>query len=628
MIKNFLHLVFVFFTFINTLSNYSQTISEIENNLKPLDPEFIIKNLEEAQKISEKALNNALKTNNKNGEIIALYDLATIDYYKGNNNASINQFNKALKKAIKQGNKEYIKRIIYCLGTVNASIGNLKNAAEFYQKAIYLYKDTERQMSLIYAGLGKIHFDFKLVDEAIDYANKSLALAIQNKDSLVIGHSSNFLSVFYLEKMDSVKSKHYLSFSKPIIKKLNIPTLTYNFNESYSNYYVAKSNLDNALEFALLSYQCVAINKLSKNRARALLQIGKIYFLKEEYPLAEKFLTQAHKDAVKINELKTVLKTSSYLAKINFLQKKYKKSALYYQENNTIKDSLNNKLNLQLIANVKAKYNNEKRERELAENKLLIIQQKNYFERRNYFVTFLLIFAIITIIGGYFYYRQRQKLKNEEINLLKRNREFNKLQLISEGEERERKRIAQDLHDGVNGDLSVLKYRLSAIDKNSDDLNIQIKKTIELLDDSIDRLRDVSHSLHTPFISQLSIQELIEQYCNRISFAKKIKISLDILGDDFSLNINQKKSLYIVFQELIQNILKHSKATEIDVQISYHNKLLMMVVEDNGIGYDVNKNIDGQGLSNIKCRLSIIEATYDVTSNKNGTSSTIQLCLA
>ena len=606
-----------------SLNSFCQTISDIDRELKIVDSDFVFNHIVESEIITKKALHSSKKINYKKGELIALYNLAKIEFLKGSNKTAITLFKNTLQLALVQKNQKYVKLSYYALGVAYNNIGNFKFASENLEKALYLFEDNEKYKPLILIEIGRIHKNYKLIDDAIKYGENALKLASKYKHTSVKGYAYVYLTSFYIEQNNLKKAKSLLTLSAPLVKKINLSVVTYIFNEAYSNYYVATNDLDSALEYALLGEN----NALNLNISKVFFQIGKVYFLKKEYQQALVYLNNAYQEAIKVDELKTIELVTHYLAKIYALQKDFKKSNLFYEKYIVVKDSLSNRLNLQLIANIKTKYDNEKKEKEISENKLLIIQQKNEIEKRNFFVIFLLIITIIVIIGFYFFYKQQQKLKNEEIQTLKNQKEINKLHLISQGEDRERKRIAQDLHDGVNGDLAVVKYRLSSIDKNSDDLDAEINKTTELLDNSIDRLRELSHSLYTPFISQLTIQELINQYCKRTSYAKKINISFEKLGSDILLNKMQKKSLYIIFQELIQNILKHSEADEIDVQISCHNKLLMLVVEDNGIGYDVKTNKEGRGLINIKSRLSLIDATLDVVSSNNGTSVTIQLNL-
>src|SRR5690606_22432353 len=101
------------------------------------------------------------------------------------------------------------------------------------------------------------------------------------------------------------------------------------------------------------------------------------------------------------------------------------------------------------------------------------------------------------VIGIWFFYQQRQKLKNIEIKKLQQERDLSKLQALIDGEEKERARLAQELHDGINGDLSSIKFQLSSIDEhqlNSETLPV-FKKTIEMIDHSCQQIRTISHNL-------------------------------------------------------------------------------------------------------------------------------------
>jgi two-component system NarL family sensor kinase len=228
------------------------------------------------------------------------------------------------------------------------------------------------------------------------------------------------------------------------------------------------------------------------------------------------------------------------------------------------------------------------------------------------------------------------KLVNEEsqktkaaILLEKQNREIAKLEALIDGEENERRRIAQELHDGLNGDLSAIKYRLSTLEESGlspiDSENLS--KVINMIDESCAQVRSISHNLMPASIVDYGLLETIREFCSKMNASQAIKIDFQSFGNPIELSQKSETAIYRIIQELVTNILKHSKATEAMIQFNYREDELFITVEDNGIGFDKNAISTGIGHKNIKTRINFLNAQLDVQSSSAGTSFTISIDL-
>ena len=228
------------------------------------------------------------------------------------------------------------------------------------------------------------------------------------------------------------------------------------------------------------------------------------------------------------------------------------------------------------------------------------------------------------------------KLVNEEnqktkaaILLEKQNREIAKLEALIDGEEKERRRIAQELHDGLNGDLSAIKYRLSTLEESGlsaiDSENLT--KVIDMIDESCAQVRSISHNLMPSSILDYGLIETIREYCIKINTSNTFKIDFQFFGNYIGLSKKSETVIYRIIQELVTNILKHSKATEAMIQFNYREDELFITVEDNGIGFDKKSISSGIGHKNIKTRIEFLNAQLDVESSSAGTSFTISIDL-
>ena len=192
--------------------------------------------------------------------------------------------------------------------------------------------------------------------------------------------------------------------------------------------------------------------------------------------------------------------------------------------------------------------------------------------------------------------------------------------------------MAKELHDGLGSMLSGIKHSFTAmknkltLNKNEQD---SFHTNIEKLNDSINEIRNISHSMASDSLLQYGLENSLRDYCRNISQSGELTISFNSLNtSDILLNSEEVFNIFRIVQELLQNIIKHSNAVNALVQLSYNNKILYLNVEDDGKGFDLNyisKN-KGMGLKNIESRIKILKGTIDFNSASNqGTSVMIEI---
>lgn len=185
-------------------------------------------------------------------------------------------------------------------------------------------------------------------------------------------------------------------------------------------------------------------------------------------------------------------------------------------------------------------------------------------------------------------------------------------------QETERRRLAQDLHDDLGGTLSAIKGRMS-----NESVNDEI---INLVEKAISDLRLVSRNLMPPELAQEGLIKTLKQTIDQLQNFSKISFTYISLGNEIRLSDEKELNIYRIVTELLNNIIKHSKATKATVQIIYYESNLHITVEDNGVGL-LNKNVkdEGIGLKNINFRVSHISATMFSDSNTKGTTFIIEV---
>lgn len=206
------------------------------------------------------------------------------------------------------------------------------------------------------------------------------------------------------------------------------------------------------------------------------------------------------------------------------------------------------------------------------------------------------------------------KLINDDKNRIlmqvtkhRHRQQISKLNGVLEGEEKERKRIAEELHDGV-----AIKYNLLAL--NSEDMKPKnsaiIKEITEIIDNSCLQIRELSHNLSPSSITKLGLVKATENLCMKAEDFSEIQFNFQFFGDKIELNQLIETHIYRIIQELINNILKHSRAKEAFIEIKYHHPEIKITVWDDGIGFLTQQISKGIGLNNIDSRIRFLNADF------------------
>ena len=242
-------------------------------------------------------------------------------------------------------------------------------------------------------------------------------------------------------------------------------------------------------------------------------------------------------------------------------------------------------------------------------------------------ITLVLLYIIIT-----------QRAKNKELKLMQQQQEANEeiynLMLtqqdkVDEARSIEKKRISQDLHDGILGRLFGTRLSLDSLNMSSTEEAIQTRESyIQELKTIEQDIREVSHELNTDFISNSGYPDIIETLVETQTTAYGLKFTLhsdpDISWDEIS---NKTKiHIYRMLQESLQNIYKHAQANHVDISFNMKKNVIWFAISDDGSGFDLQKAKKGIGLKNMNSRVSEFEGELDIISEKDkGTTITIKI---
>jgi signal transduction histidine kinase len=244
-----------------------------------------------------------------------------------------------------------------------------------------------------------------------------------------------------------------------------------------------------------------------------------------------------------------------------------------------------------------------------------------------------LLFFILVCIFIIFLFLHRRKMVEKEIDYqklqVKQKEEllFNEIKSI----EKERSRIAKDLHDEVGAMLSLIKMNVSQVPKilsSEEKVTKNIDTTTELVDQTIADVRRISRDLLPSILEKFGYVEAVKEMCNSWS-SENIRFSHHI-NTDIRLPEQKELQLYRVTQEFVNNTIKHAECNEISISIEANNVSLFVKFHDNGKGFDYKSSYakNSLGLKTIESRLSLVKANYTFDSELGkGTKLNIEIPL-
>jgi len=194
------------------------------------------------------------------------------------------------------------------------------------------------------------------------------------------------------------------------------------------------------------------------------------------------------------------------------------------------------------------------------------------------------------------------------------------IQSVIEGEDRERKRIAHELHDGLGQHLVAASMNLqsakSDIEKLSEKRQNQFETGISLLKNALSETRSIAHNLMPKAISDYGVIAALENLINNFSKSTEIDFQFNHNCDELKLTNQAEINIYRIFQEIITNAIRHSECTKIDIALHLKGNSLKLMVKDNGIGAQLDKQHEeaGLGLRSIKTRVSSLNGSLDINS--------------
>ncbi len=544
---------------------------------------------EESEVYYNKGMAIARKENNKYHLGILEQALGVLEYDKGKYTEAHKHLLQSLKYREEIKDIKGIADAYVWLGVIHEKgMKNNSEALKYYTSALKSYKEGGHRdrMGNVYNNIGNIYYTTSKFDSSLFYYNQSLEIKKEVGDTYGLGSSYNNIANVYKDKKDYATSLKY--YDTALLYK----------QQSEDNIGIAT----HFVNVGLVYYSMGKFNEAEQQTAKGL-QLSKQFSLSE----------------ITITAYET-------LAKIAYAKGDYRNAFIYLGEFTERKDSAFSKDVAAQFAEMQTKYETEKKDLELSKKDLELSKKK--------IQTWILIGSIIAllIIGYLVYNRYRLKKKQELAEELIKQREL-RTKAIIEAEEKERVRIARELHDGVGQQISAVKLNMNAFaDKiqAGEGNKEQYAAMMDMVDDAVKEVRNVSHAMMPNALIRFGLAKAVREFIDKIAATGMLKVDLQIVGLEERLESSAETVLYRVMQETVNNIIKHAQASTISIQLIKDEESLTMMIEDNGKGFDTKKmsEFGGIGLKNIISRVEYLNGTVDFDSFPGrGTTVVVELSL-
>ena len=378
------------------------------------------------------------------------------------------------------------------------------------------------------------------------------------------------------------------------------------------------------LDSAIYYYQEIIPYFKSEDRNDKLLNLyinlGDLYEIDHNYENSINFYNKALSlsEETQSKEANALIKRSlagSYLS-----LKNYKKSASLYNDYVTLNDSISELANSEKLSELQAKYDLAQKEKEIA-------QKEVANERMQKISIFLGGLAIVVgLLGLGFYYRQKKRriiaeqaesIEKQRADTLLKNQQLISIDAMISGQEQERQKVAQELHDDLGSTMTTIRLYFDNIRNDQSKENATMfDRTNDLLEEAYDKIRNMSHVKNQGIVASKGLIPAVESLASKISKSKKLNVEVIHYGLDKALDNSFELKIFRIIQELLNNVVKHADATNCFINLTSYENQLNIMIEDDGKGfhYVPQPNNDGIGLYSIEQRIDHMEGTFQVDS--------------
>lgn len=506
------------------------------------------------------------------------------------------------------------------VGNQNQYLGDLKSSATNYLNALIFSEGVdapERRMRYS-NNLASIFLQLEDKSKSYYYARKSYQLASTTNDS--VGTASVLVNLALSEMLNEKFDDAILHLDQvyalgkalgdesyildALINKADVYARQHDYHKALQLYQRSAKAL---ITYPVPDYQLYVYWGLAQNNYH----IG-------HYPAAERYLTAAIGIAKDIQALQELSKLYLLGSEIHEKKAEHSQALALRKLYEVLNDSLIGAETQRNIHQLEIEYQTAQKEKALADQELIIARNRLVIEQKDKSILLWSAVAVVllsAIVVFVILYRNKQRRNAERLELLRRQNEVEVLNALVEGEEKERSRLARELHDGVGGILSASKMHLSIIHEEArlgSQAAYQIENVSSMIDQAAQEIRTIAHNLFPDILVMNDLDVALANFSERMRSAG-LNIDYYCLAPIPPLDNHFKLIIYRAVQELVHNTIKHAKAEHVLVQISLRDDIMTIVVEDDGKGFHSHV-AKGMGLINLEKKVKNLDGQLIIES--------------
>jgi signal transduction histidine kinase len=484
-------------------------------------------------------------------------------------------------------------------------------------------------ISVNYGNLCWLYLEMAQYGKAIEYGHKGIASGERYADTVGLLVSINNVALCHLRTNNYeaaiVLLKRQYEIGKRVNRTRSIRNALINLGEAY--YYTGNAAGLEETAASLNAYNAREAVLDANNGCQQHIINAYSDIFQKKFLAAEEHLLAAVKIAETDSLINTLVTIYTTLSKVKYAQHDFTAGNFYEGKASELSLTDEDQRLSEYAKELETKYEVEKKSAKIA------LQEAQIREKSilNYLLVGAGLGLLIISLLAYRTYIQRHKIQQQRIIELETEKQLTATEAVLKGEEQERTRLAKDLHDGLGGMLSGIKYSFNAMKGNlimTPENHQAFERSMDMLDGSIKEMRRVAHNMMPEALVKFGLDTALKDFCNDINQSGALQVSyqsIDLAGT----NIEQTTAItiYRIIQELISNAMKHASAKKVIVQVAKSHGQLAVTVEDDGKGFDTTmlSQSKGIGWTNIQHRVDFLKGKVDINSQSGkGTSVYIE----
>lgn len=537
---------------------------------------------------------------------------------------------KAVDISKQHGLKRYEGKALGNIGAVYQYQENYQLAIEYYLKALPIveqFADLQSQ-SLLLTNLSGAYRSINQSEKALEYAQQALAIGIRLNDSysqakalINMGNCFKDLSRFPEAEESLLKAKEIG------IKTNDINTIETSLID-LGNIYLHLNQPDKYMPVFEEALPLTDSIQDVSGKAYALLGIGEGLYYRQQWPEAETQLQLAATFSKEHDQKEVLHKSYLALSDVMVATHRLNEAQIFRAKHDSIEVLLLNESMIKNVQDLEAKYKFEQQQNELLQKDLQLQKSEVESSNRQFWLIFSLLGVIVLLlilISFYLYYRQRQLLHKQTVKSMEADKNAVRLQSLIEGQQQERIRISQEIHDDMGSGLTSMLFLSRSLVSTVPSDKITISKLTNMATSLIEKMNEIIWAMRSEpeplddFIVYLRSMagEVLGNAGIDFQFEVKSKVPSLILPPEY------RHHIHLIAKEAIHNVVKHSQATTAKLSLDFQSPSWKIEIQDNGVGF-TDDVTNGNGMKNMQRRATALRGHITVR-HKHGTDVKLEV---